>query len=81
MIQYASEVSDGSIEKDGIHGKRGQLSRSIAGVARQIDKLQHRAVGIVKIGARTVEHAALPVLLEGDLHTMSAQNRRAPFLF
>ena len=47
MIQYASEVSDGSIEKDGIHGKRGQLSRSIAGVARQIDKLQrHRQLGV-----------------------------------
>src|SRR3984893_13520215 len=37
------------------------------------DKFQHRAVGIVKIGARSVEHAALPVLLERDLDVMSAQ--------
>jgi hypothetical protein len=38
-----------------------------------VDKLQYRAVGIVKISARTVDHAALPVLLEGDLDVMSAQ--------
>src|ERR1700730_1028994 len=44
-----------------------------AGVARQIDKLQHCAVGIMEIGARAVEHAALPVLLEGYLDAMSAQ--------
>jgi hypothetical protein len=60
-------------EKHGIHGTRGQHSQSTPGVARQIDKLQHPAVGIVKIGAWAVEHAALPVLLERDLDTMSAQ--------
>ena len=38
----------------------------MAGVARQIDKFQHRPVGIVKIGARAIEYAALPLLLEGD---------------
>src|SRR5258708_40142948 len=48
-------------------------SRAIAGVARQIDKLQYRAVRIMKIGAWAVEYAALPVLLEGDLDAMSAQ--------
>ena len=51
------------------------ISRSLrsAGVARQVDELQHRAVGIVKIRARAVEYAALPVLLEGDLDAVSAQ--------
>src|ERR1700732_4214748 len=44
-----------------------------AGVARQIDKLQHGAIGIMEIGARAVEHAALPILLESDLDAMSAQ--------
>src|SRR5260370_20046901 len=48
-------------------------SRAIAGVARQIDKLQYRAVRTMKIGAWAVEYAALPVLLEGDLDAMSAQ--------
>src|SRR5712691_1221640 len=49
------------------------LLQSISFVARQVDKLQHRAVRIVKIGARTVEHAALPVLFKRDLDPMSAQ--------
>src|SRR5712672_3349124 len=47
--------------------------RSNTSVTRQIDELQHRVVGIVKIGARSVENAALPVLLERDLDAMSAQ--------
>ena len=51
----------------------GQRLRSIASVARQIDELQHRAVGIVKIGTLTFEHAALPVLLERDLDAMGGQ--------
>jgi hypothetical protein len=37
------------------------------------DQFQHRTAEIVKIGARSVEHAALPVLLERDLSAMSAQ--------
>ena len=45
--------------------------RRAAGIARQIDKLQYRTVGIVKIGSRSVEHATLPVFLERDLDVMS----------
>src|ERR1700751_1944652 len=48
-------------------------SRGIAGVARQIDEFPQRAVGIVEIGARAVDDAALPVLLEGDLDAVGAQ--------
>jgi len=42
-------------------------------VAREIDKLQQRAIGIVEIGARGVEDDTLPVFLEGDLDAMSTQ--------
>jgi hypothetical protein len=44
-------------------------------VTCQIDKLQHCAVGIMEIGARAVEYAALPVLLEGDLDAMRELSR------
>src|ERR1700756_1999005 len=53
-------------------GVRLWLGRA-AGIARQIDKLQYRAVGIMKIGARSVEHSTLPVFLERDLDVMSTQ--------
>jgi phosphate:Na+ symporter len=49
------------------------LSDWTTGVTRQIDKLQYRAVGIVKIGARAVEHTSLAVFLESDLDTMGTQ--------
>jgi hypothetical protein len=54
-------------------GGDGQRSLSIAGGARQIDELQHRAVGIVEIGTPAVEHTALPVLLEVNLDAISPQ--------
>jgi hypothetical protein len=54
-------------------GGGGLRSPSIAGVARQIDELQHRAVGIVEIGTPAVEHTALPVLLEANLDAISPQ--------
>src|SRR5260370_11086 len=44
-----------------------------AGIARQVDEFQHRAVGIEEIGARAVDDPALAVFLEGDLDAVSAQ--------
>jgi hypothetical protein len=56
----------GKFRSVAMHGVSGPL-------VGQIDELQHGAVGIVKIRARAVEYAALPVLLEGDLDAMRAQ--------
>src|SRR5438045_2052190 len=42
------------------------LGLSRAGVAGELDELQHGAVRVVEIGARAVDDTALAVLLEGD---------------
>jgi hypothetical protein len=61
------------VDREGQHAHEPKPRlQSTSGVARQVDKLQHRAVGIVKIGAWAVEHAALPILLNGDLDVVSA---------
>src|SRR5229473_1392579 len=44
-----------------------------AGIARQVDEFQHRAVGIKEIGARPVDDPALAVFFEGDLDPAGAQ--------
>src|SRR5438105_155000 len=49
------------------------LGLSRAGVAGELDELQHGAVRVVEIGARTVDDTALPVLLEGDRDAVFAQ--------
>src|SRR5690242_16636477 len=50
-----------------------------AGVARQVDEFEDSAVGVVKIGARAVDDAALAVLFEGDRDAVLAKmvERRA----
>src|ERR1700730_10455182 len=50
----------------------GALRRG-AGVARQIDEFEDRAVGVVEIGARAIDDTALAVLLEGDLDAVLAE--------
>src|SRR5579864_1585345 len=49
------------------------LRCAIARVAGQVDEFEHRAIGIAEIGARAVNDAALPVLLESDLDAACAQ--------
>jgi hypothetical protein len=55
------------------HRSRRNLANGRVGRSARPDKLQRRAVRIVKIGGLTVEYAARPVLLEGDLDVMSGQ--------
>ena len=42
-------------------------------IAREIDELEHRSIGVPEIDARTVHHAALSVLFADQLHSFCLQ--------